>query len=72
MMATVMLKPWMVGEVGIVSARMTTAFICFGVTLAALAFVNWRVLRDIRAANAGSAMTGAGPTASMSSAVGAP
>lgn len=47
--ATVLIKPWMVGELGIVGAPMTTALIYFLVTLVPLAFVIRRELRRIRA-----------------------
>ena len=47
--ATVLIKPWMVGEMGIVGAPLSTALIYFVVTLVPLAFVIRRELRRIRA-----------------------
>ena len=46
--ATVLIKPWMVGEYGIAGAPMSTAMIYFCVTLVPLAFVIRRELRAIR------------------------
>jgi O-antigen/teichoic acid export membrane protein len=58
LVATLMVKPWMVGEHGIVGAPMTTAIIYFAITLVPLAFVIRRILRDIRAAQPAAAASG--------------
>ncbi len=57
--ATVLIKPWMVGELGIVGAPMSTALIYFLVTLVPLAFVIRRELRRIRALPAPAKQQGA-------------
>lgn len=46
--ATVLLKPWMVAEYGVVGAPMATTLIYFTITLVPLALLLRRVLRDVR------------------------